>query len=234
MALGCNGHMVFARGAQSFGQTAFNSTIPVTIQSNFNQTNRIRNLTAGEGITSDLVGLPSGYRTGSAWMMPQKAGALASRNIAGLTVTPTATIYGGITADAPASMTFTVADAAGQLISSGTGTASLTIAIADALLTASLNGTGEAALTITTNTPLLGAEASATATASFTITGALTPYALGAMSGSTVDTTVLTVDAIAAGVLAAALTSPIAADIRKVNDYAVDGNGQSGTEWGPA
>jgi len=217
MALGTNGSMVFARGAQHFGQTAFNSAIPVALQVNFSQTNRIRNLTAGQGITSELVGLPSGYRNGVAWMMPQKAGALASRNIAGLTVTPTATIYGGITADAPATMTFTVADAAGQLISSGTGTAALTIAIADALLTASLNGDGTASLTITTNTPLLGAEASGTATASFTITGALTPYAIGNMVGTT-----------------DVVTDIVNANIVSVNGYSVTGDGQSGTEWGPA
>ena len=216
MALGTNGSMVFARGAQHFGSTAFNSAIPVVLQINFSQTNRIRNLTAGEGITSELVGIPSGYRNGVAWMMPQKAGALASRNIAGLTVTPTATIYGGITAAAPASITFTVADAAGQLISSGTGTAALTIALANALLTASLNGDGTASFTINTNTPLLGAEASATATASFAITGALTPYAIGSMVGTT-----------------DVATDIVNANIISVNGYSVTGNGQTGSEWGP-
>jgi hypothetical protein len=44
-------------------------------------------------------------------------------------------------------------------------------------------------------------------------------------------------DAIAgvpADVLAAAQTTPIHSDVRKVNSYTVDGNGQTGTEWGPA
>jgi hypothetical protein len=39
---------------------------------------------------------------------------------------------------------------------------------------------------------------------------------------------------IAAATLAAAQTTPIHSDIRKVNSYTVDGNGQTGTEWGPA
>jgi hypothetical protein len=34
-------------------------------------------------------------------------------------------------------------------------------------------------------------------------------------------------------VLAAAQTTPIHADVRKVNSYTVDGDGQTGSEWGP-
>lgn len=229
MALRSNGYQFASSGVWHTGVAASLSAIPGVLHANRWQTGLIRNLTAGEGITSELVGIPLGYRNGSAWMMPQKAGALSSHNIAGLTVTPTATIYGGITADAPATMTFTVADAAGELISSGEGTAALSIAIADALLTASLNGEGTAALTITTNTPLLGAEASAMATASFTITGALTPYAIGSMEGSTVDDTVLTVDSI----LAAMNANPPGVNVKLVNDIVVTGDGQPGTEWGP-
>jgi hypothetical protein len=39
---------------------------------------------------------------------------------------------------------------------------------------------------------------------------------------------------LAAAVLSAAQTTPIHSDIRKVNNYTVTGDGQSGTEWGPA
>ena len=54
-----------------------------------------------------------------------------------------------------------------------------------------------------------------------------------AITGSLQDA----LDAIAdvpADVLAAAAATPIHSDIRKVNSYTVDGNGQTGTEWGPA
>jgi hypothetical protein len=217
MALGCNGIQVFARGVRHFGQTAFLSTIASPLQSNVSQTNRIRNLTAGEGITSELVGLPSGYRHPATWMMPQKGGALAARYTMTATISGTGTAVGGITADAPASITFTVADAAGQLISSGEGTASLTFAAADALLTASLAAVGETAFTISTNTPELGAEVSATATASLTFSATMTPYALGIMTGTT-----------------EVATDVVNANIVSVNGYSVTGNGQSGSEWGPA
>ena len=80
MALGTNGNMYFSRGAQTFGATAFNSAIPAVLQANFNQTNRIRNLTAGESGITTRVGYPSGYLHPRTWMMPQKAGAIAARN----------------------------------------------------------------------------------------------------------------------------------------------------------
>lgn len=119
------------------------------------------------------------------------------------------------------------------MIVSGEGSASLTISSNTPLLTASIGGTGAAGFTIS-GEGLLGAEASGTGTASFSIGGSLEPYAIGSMSGSTVDSTTLTADAIAARVLSAAAAAPIAADVRRVNTYTVAGDGQSGSEWGPA
>lgn len=49
-------------------------------------------------------------------------------------------------------------------------------------------------------------------------------------SSSVVEGTPATV---AAAVLSAAQSTPIYADIRKVNNYTVDGDGQTGSEWGP-
>lgn len=95
MALRCNGNMFQNTGIQHFGATILNSAYPHVLQQNFAQTNRIRNLTAGEGITSDLVGLPSGNRHPSAWMMPQKAGAIAARNTITGAATFTATAQSG-------------------------------------------------------------------------------------------------------------------------------------------
>lgn len=82
MALRCNGHQFASSGMQYFGATASLSSIPSTLVGNFAQTGRIRNITAGQGITNGLVGLPSGYRHPAAWMMPQKPGLLAARNTA--------------------------------------------------------------------------------------------------------------------------------------------------------
>lgn len=65
---------------QCFGATASNNAYPSVTLQNYARTAAMRNLTAGEGITSDIVSLPSGNRHPSAWMMPQKPGALAARN----------------------------------------------------------------------------------------------------------------------------------------------------------
>jgi len=142
------------------------------------------------------------------------------------------------------------------LISSGEGAAAFAFSTNTPLLTASLAAIGSTTFTMAA-TGALGAEASGsgsasmvfamaatilptddtpparTATASFAITGAMVPYAIGQMVGSTVDTSILTVDAIAAGVLAAALTAPISANVMRVNEIAVQGTGTPGDEWGP-
>lgn len=99
MALCSNGNMARSVGVQHFGASAYRSAIPSALQSNFAHTNKIRNLTAGEGITSDLVGIPSGSRHPAAWMMPQKAGALAARNTVVGTGTSTATGQSGYNID---------------------------------------------------------------------------------------------------------------------------------------
>lgn len=82
MGLRCNGNQFASCGMYYAGAAAILSAYPSALQNNFSQTGRIRNLTAGEGITNELVGIPSGYRHPAAWMMPQKPGLLAARNTA--------------------------------------------------------------------------------------------------------------------------------------------------------
>lgn len=137
---------------------------------------------------------------------------------------------GGITTTGSTSLTFTVADAFGELISSGEGSASITFTPTGQLV-ASLGGSGSAEFSITTNNPILGAEAGGTgsaiftlsasgsilplddtspartASATFTITGALTPYAIGYMTGSTETGGALTEGSIASAVWSAAAAS---------------------------
>lgn len=73
---------------QLFGATASNNAYPSVCLQNHHRTAANRNLTAGEGITSELVAVPSGNRHPNAWVMPQQAGALAARN----TVTGSGTV----------------------------------------------------------------------------------------------------------------------------------------------
>lgn len=224
------------------------------MRSNFNRHGEQRSVYQ---VFSAKAATPDGHLSGSAWVLPKTAGGMSSRNFAVATFGAGGEGVGGITTTGVSEFAITTNTPDGQLISSGSGSASWSITTNNPLLTASLQAIGSTSFAIATNTPLLGAIASGsgsasasfsmsatilptndasplrTASASFAITGSLTPYAIGSMSGSTVDNSVLTVDAIAAGVLAAALTAPIHADIRKVNSHTVAGDGKTGTEWGP-
>lgn len=166
-----------------------------------------------------LGAVPSGYG-GRAWLLAVKAGGMSA--FSGLSVSASGAGVLGMPGSGAADITFTVSDATGGLIASGSGSAAFSIALADALLTASINGSGDASFSITVTPALLGAIADgagsaafgistspATAyplddssplrdgSASFTLTGSLIPYAIGQMSGSTVDTSVLTAETIA-------------------------------------
>lgn len=178
-------------------------------------------------------GIPGGHLSPSSWALPRRAGGMSAINEATALLSAAGSAVGGVTTTGSSMITIAVADAAGELISSGSGAASFSVTAGSLLLTASISGGGAASFSLATNTPELGARAGLIGSSTMSFAGSLTPYAIGSMSGSTVDNTALTVDAIAAGVLAAAATSPISADIRKVNTYPVDGTGQPGAEWGP-
>lgn len=91
MAILANGFRDTLGAFQTFGATVSNNAYPSARWANTHRTAAMRNIDAGEGITDETVSLPSGYRNPGAWMMPQKAGALAARN--------RITGAGGITAD---------------------------------------------------------------------------------------------------------------------------------------
>ena len=80
MTLLANGFRDTLGAFQTYGATVSNNTYPSALPGNYSRTAAMRNITAGEGITSELVSLPSGNRHPNCWMMPQQAGALAARN----------------------------------------------------------------------------------------------------------------------------------------------------------
>jgi hypothetical protein len=157
-------------------------------------------------------GIPGGHLSPSSWSLPRTAGGMSSINSAEASISAQGTAYGGISTTGAASITFTVPDAAGQLISSGSGSATFTLTTNTPLLTAALVGSGSASFSITTNTPTLGALAGLVGSASWSISGTLTPYAIGNMVGSTVDSTVLTSDVIASAVWARVIEAGFSAE----------------------
>ena len=201
-------------------------TIACTDRSNWSTMGQMRNADF-----SPLAGIPSGHLAGSSWKLPQKPGAMSSINFATLALDGSGSGALGFPIVGSAFLLIDFAAAAGQLISSGSGSAAMSINATGNVL-ALLNAAGTATLGITT-TGAATALGYAAGSATYTVTASMTAYARGAMVGSTVDNSVLTIDAIAAGVLAAALTTPIAANVRRVNSVAVNGTGAPGNEWGP-
>lgn len=192
---------------RTYGGTISNNAYPVVSLGNYCRTGMMRNLTAGEGITSNAVGVPMGY-AGRSWIMPQTAGMLSGQTSASLGAD--GTMLRGFPIEGSADLSVTVNTPSGELIVSGNGTATFSIACDPLLLTASLNGTGSSTLTVAGSTSTLGAEASIegtalvsvtianatilpldddsplrTGTATLTLTGTLVPYAIGSMSGTT-------------------------------------------------
>jgi hypothetical protein len=154
MALLQNGYRDFSSGVRIFGATASNSAVPYTAIGNLNQSSFKRNLTAGEGITSSLAGIPSGYRNQYAWVQPRKPGAIASRNQISAEGDVTASIAGGVNGAATLAGTGTLAGVGDLIISlvaalSGSGTISSASADAFLQLAATLAGEGDITAAIT-------------------------------------------------------------------------------------
>jgi len=151
---------------------------------------------------SKLSARPSGHLSPSAWMLPQKAGGMSSRNVARLTVTANGGGAMGVNGVGSSTLTFT-ADATGGLIASAIGSATFTVTASGSAL-ATLNAVGAASFTLTTS-GTMGALAWGIGAASMQVTATMTSYAKGFMVGSTIDNTVLTAEQIADAVWAKTL-----------------------------
>lgn len=159
---------------------------------------------------SSLSAVPNGHLSPSAWVLPRTSGGMSSINFTTAMVSGSGLAVGGVTTTGTSSITLAFADAFGELIASGGGTATFSLTSNNPLLTASINGTGTATALVSTNTPTLGALADGsgavtitvtgtnsgrlpanddsplrTGTATLTLTGALVPYAIGSMEGTT-------------------------------------------------
>lgn len=187
MGIVCNGFIWRSTGLKLLGATAVNIAYPATHHGNNTQTGWQRNITAGEGITSGLTAIPQGERHPRAWMMPQKAGALASRNAltgAGSVTNADAWAVKLATADVTG-----IGDMEGigglivSLIAAITGSGTVTAANVQAFLSAvaSLTGSGDLDGTVTGLGALLSA-----------LTGSgdidLTPTAIGELDADLVVT----------------------------------------------
>lgn len=200
MALLGNGYSRDSACGKLFGATATNGANPSVTPGRYFRTADLRNQFAGQGITDDLASVPSGGRHPVVWIMPRKAGGLASRFEGDFAIGASGSGAMGLNADGSASFTISFAPASGDLVVSGAGTASFTITTT-ANAVATLNGTGSASFAFDA-TAQKSALAWGESLASFTISGDLTPYATGSMIGSTEFGGELTENSIASAVWA--------------------------------
>lgn len=151
MALLQNGYRDFSSGVRIFGATFSNSALPYALHRKFTSTQR--NMTAGEGITSGVAGVPSGYRNQYAWIQPLKPGAIASRNQISGDGNASASIAGGVNGEATLSGSGSLTGVGALIISlvaalSGSGAISSAEAKAFLNLAATISGEGNIAASI--------------------------------------------------------------------------------------
>jgi hypothetical protein len=179
MALVRNGANLYGNNCRWFSATgvavlasAFNGSCKRNWQ---NGTHRITDVT-------DKSGLPNGYRAPVAWMLPQKAGAITSRNQARVTLDGAA--GGAMGLGGVADATITIAGAAiGGLIAGGVATGSITID-GTAAAFAAIGGPASATISIA-GSGSIAAIGHMDADGTLTIDGAVVPYAIGWMEATT-------------------------------------------------
>lgn len=154
MALHTNGYRDASAGVRIFGATVSNSAYPYALQANYQNKASTRNFTAGQGITTNLAGIPEGYRNQYTWLMPQSAGALAARFTMLGDGDLSGSIAGGKNAEAAIAGTGDLSGTAQLIISlqaaiGGSGTISGAALQAFLQLAAALSGSGGVAAQLT-------------------------------------------------------------------------------------
>lgn len=171
----------------------------------------LRNQSTGQGIPSELAGIPSGHLAPSSWVLPYKPGAMSSFTSCVVQFsTSTPTIAAGRNIDGNTTVTITVNPADGQLVVSAVGSTSITFTAA-ANLSGALSAQGAASFAFTVPNATLGAIVDAQGSAPITWSLSATPRAIGNLSGDITPFTPLSPQSLADAVwsaLASAYNNP--------------------------
>lgn len=163
----------------------------------------LRNQSAGEGIPSELAGIPSGHLAPSSWVLPYKPGAMSAFTSCQVRVTPgTLSLAAGRNLDGGTTVTFTVNPADGQLVVSAVGSTSVTFSAA-ANLAGALSAQGSTSFSVTVPNATLGAIVNAQGGAPITWSLSATPRAIGNLSGDITPFTELSPQSLADAVWSA-------------------------------
>lgn len=209
MGILANGFRDSLGAFQIFGATVSNNAYPSAgVQNNGHRTAAMRNFISGQGTTTELIAYPSGNLHPTAWMLPQKAGALAARNSISGAGEFTSAISGGVNGEATLAGVGTLSSTLQLVVSlvasiGGSGTISGAALLAYLQLAATLAGTGDL-----TGARTAIAHAAAIADGTGTIAGTTTATALGELAAAiTVTGTGLTTSNVGAAVWSAIAAS---------------------------
>lgn len=183
MGLLSNGYRHMLKG-RMFGAPALDGANPSVLLSRFNQAAPIRNQFIGEGIESNYAAKPSGHLHPSAWMMPQKSGAISSRNEANIAIGSFGAGSMGRNGSGTATIVFGMSGIGG-LISSASGIAAITFGASGALF-ASKAVQGTASIAIGSTGAITGIGHTG-GTAGIALDVNFVPYAIGWLSGTTAE-----------------------------------------------
>jgi hypothetical protein len=153
------------------------------LRSNFNTPGASRAMFAGWAGVSRLSSIPRGDAPGSAWVIPIRAGDMASVNEATIAIQEgTLNLAAGRNITGTGTITFTEGSVALQLIVSGSGTSTITFDGTGSLAGA-LSGAGTATITFDASPALLGALASMSGTSAVSFAGSAVINAIGVLEG---------------------------------------------------
>jgi hypothetical protein len=189
---------------------------PGTLRSMWGRTD-LRNQSVGEGITSELAGIPYGHLSPSSWNLPYQGGAMSAFTYVGaqFTVDPL-NLAGGVAATGSSSITFTVGPSLLQLIVSAVGSSDVTFTVGPATAAAALNGSGSTTFLFTVGPSTLGAIINLAGTSDVTFTETGTTTAIGVLAGDITPYSTLSPENLAQAVIEASYTTPIVADAKNV------------------
>lgn len=198
------------------------------MRSMWGRTDRV-NQYASEGITDSRAAVPNGHLAPSAWVLPQVAGGMSSRNEARASLAASGNGAQGINLVGNSLLVLTTSGDAAA-VASLSGSASLSLST-NGVITAPVSMVGNATISISASGSL-GGIASIVGSSIVVLTTSLTTKANGFMLAVPISQD-LTTDAIASAVLSAMNSTPPSVNIKQVNDIDVGGTGTELDPWNP-
>ena len=183
-------------------------------------------------VISPTASIPEGSFEGRACILaPLVGGAIsASNSSANSSLTANAGLIAGAPINGEATFALTESNASLSLVIGLSGETTITLTSADAVLSLTIGLGGEATWSLTP-TGALSMIVPFSGAGLLSVSGIADLKGLLAMSGESSSFTPLSPESLAAAVLAAAQVSPIHADAKKMNAFAIYGNGTDSNLW---